>query len=130
MKLSELKRVVDFSVGLWRDEKDPEVLITLANNSIGGRAATSVQHVGMGFDWESGQFRIEPEQRLYREGRTLEDPIKTIAFKYIYDKKVRVIHHCPKCEAVVQKGAKFCSQCGQHISINSEVSYSHDYRTK
>lgn len=50
----------------WKKEKESQVVITIENFEVnwGGRLYEKVQSVGLGFDWEMGQFRIEPENKL------------------------------------------------------------------
>ena len=66
MTLRELKNSVDFALahGCTGEE---EVLITLATQSVGARASARVSSANNGFDWEHGQFRIEPEISLRAE---------------------------------------------------------------
>lgn len=131
MTLTELRDSVNHALDqrrFWHDTDDPEVVITLANPSVGARASTKVKYVGMGSDWEHGQFRIEPEQRLRCEGRTLGDSLPTNAVKYIYDKRTRIAHHCPNCGRDVDKDASYCKYCGQHVQISDEVWHTYDYR--
>ena len=50
----------------WKQDKESQVVITIENfeANCGGRPYEKVRSVGMGFDWEEGQFRIEPENKL------------------------------------------------------------------
>ena len=50
----------------WKQDKESQVVITIENfeANLGGRPYEKVQSVGLGFDWEAGQFRIEPENKL------------------------------------------------------------------
>lgn len=50
----------------WKQDKESQVVITVENfeANLGGRPYEKVQSVGLGFDWEAGQFRIEPENKL------------------------------------------------------------------
>lgn len=50
----------------WKQDKESQVVITIENfeANLGGRPYEKVQSVGLGFDWEMGQFRIEPENKL------------------------------------------------------------------
>ena len=95
-----------------RKPEDIDVVITtkLPYVTCGQRPCTGVVCVGMGFDWEAGQFRITPEDEL-------------IAVKHDVPQKVkewRGNYHCPKCEYMISKGRKlnavnFCSKCGQAV---------------
>lgn len=50
----------------WKQYKESQVVITIENFDAnwGARPYEKVQSVGFGFDWEMGQFRIEPENKL------------------------------------------------------------------
>lgn len=50
----------------WKQDKESQVVISVedSRNTVGSRPYTKVRSVGMGFDWEAGQFRIEPENKL------------------------------------------------------------------
>ncbi len=114
MNLQELKEDVDFVIEqLHTHEKldDIQVLITLSEPSIGARAFTRVTHVGLGFDWEHGQFRIEPERNIVKMGNTFNDA-KEIHCKQ-YDG--RNYYWCPKCEGKISKNDKYCRYCGQKL---------------
>lgn len=128
MELSELKDAVDFALAHGCDGES-EVLITLANPSVGGRASAKVANANPGFDWEHGQFRIEPALPLRADGRTLEDPMETRCAEYIYDSRRQIVHHCPSCGNVVKKTHKFCPTCGQKIVPGARMLFSKDCRT-
>ena len=70
MNLKELKNIVDFAIENLQHHQNPEeisVLITLSESSVGSRASSTIKYVGMGFDWEHGQFRIEPVTLVSKE---------------------------------------------------------------
>ena len=91
--------------------KDVDVVITtnLPYITCGQRPCTGVAYVGMGFDWESGQFRIEPEEKLMPIKDAI--PQKVILWRDAY--------HCPKCEHMLgirkKTDIRFCSSCGQAV---------------
>ena len=129
MNLKELKDAVDFALDHGCDGSE-EVRITLSGPTVGARASANVQSANLGFDWEYGQFRIEPAVSLRADGRTLEDPLETICAEYIYDKRREIVHHCPNCGNIVKKTHKYCSTCGQKITPGTRMLFSKDYRTK
>ena len=49
---------------------DTPVKITLAEESCGPRAWSLVSSAMLGFDWETGDFRIEPMQPLVKKENT------------------------------------------------------------
>ena len=94
-----------------RKPEDIDVVITteLPYMTCGQRPCTGVHYACMGFDWEAGQFRITPEDKL-------------IAVKHDVPQQVREWnnnYHCPKCEHMLakrkNKSIRFCSNCGQAV---------------
>lgn len=113
MKLSELKRQVDFLCD--NGHGDNIVLVTLSESSIGARAATGVTGIHSGFDWESEQVRISTKKKIisYEKDRDMAMEPK----RKDYDAGTR-IHHlfiCPKCGNHLRKGDNYCCNCGQRI---------------
>lgn len=114
MNLLDLKTHIDNTIEnlhKYQNPKDIEVLITLSESSIGSRAFTRVKYVGMGFDWENGQFRIEPEKHIVNETHTFKD-IKRIECKQF---ERRNYYFCPRCESKISKEDNFCRYCGQKL---------------
>lgn len=52
-------------------KKDTPIMITTADRSIGGRAFVYATWIREGFDWESGQIRIDTDEKVlkYKNGR-------------------------------------------------------------
>lgn len=52
-------------------KKDTPIMITTADRSIGGRAFVYATWIGKGFDWESGQIRINTDEKVlkYKNGK-------------------------------------------------------------
>jgi hypothetical protein len=113
MNLKELKEAVDLTIEHLKhqDPKDISVLITLSESSMGARASSSVKYTGMGFDWENGQFRIEPEKILVTKGNRLED-VKNVTCRSF---EGRNHYYCPRCNAKITKNDIFCRDCGQKL---------------
>lgn len=114
MNLKELNQNIQSTIKDLQNGRDPkniEVLITLSESSIGARAFTKVSCVGLGFDWESGQFRIEPQKTIVSKGNTTKN-IKSVECKQF---KNRNYHFCPRCESKISKNDKFCRYCGQRL---------------
>lgn len=61
MKLKELKAVLN-ALGDRYDDWD--LVIPLAQPSVGAVATCRVRSIGMGFDWEHGMAMLHPEGRL------------------------------------------------------------------
>ena len=72
MKLKELKHKIDFLYKQYEAHPeqidDLDVVITTKGHSIGGRSHTHVKFASRGFDWEHSQFRLEPEEPLWKAG--------------------------------------------------------------
>lgn len=70
MKIKELKHKIDFLYEQYKDYPERidnlEVVITTKGHSIGSRPYAKVKQVYRGFDWEHSQFRIEPEEDLWK----------------------------------------------------------------
>lgn len=111
-------------------DPDNEVRIVLGEPSVGARASCGIKWVDTGFDWESGRFNITPDASLCRRGRSKEDALRMVADKYVYDKRVTVIYHCPTCEEKLPKNARYCHICGQKVFVEpGYISVEKDYRT-
>ena len=112
MKLTRLADAVSVAMQHERHPENVDVVITtqLPYATCGQLPCTGIASVGMGFDWEAGQFRITPEEKLMCVKHDV--PQKVIAWEGVYC--------CPKCEhqlAVKRKNAsiRFCYSCGQAV---------------
>ena len=114
MNLSELKTIIDSTVNNLRDYQDSKsipVLITLSDKSIGARSSSRVDFAGMGFDWEHGQFRLEPSKRLGIMGYKSKDVMPYVCELH----QGKNYYFCAYCESRVAKNDKFCKHCGQRM---------------
>jgi len=114
MNLLELKQNIEFTIkhlNEWDKVEDIFVLITLSESSIGSRASEKIKYVGMGMDWEHGQFRLEPEKPLVHKGNSKQD-VKLVVCRQ-YDG--RNYYFCPRCETKISKNDMFCRDCGQKL---------------
>ncbi len=114
MNLKELKTIIDFTLEHLQPHQNPEeidVLITLSETSIGSRASSAIKYAGMGFDWEHGQFRLEPVKQLVCKGNTLTD-VKEVQCRQ-YDG--RNYYFCPRCQNKISKDDKYCRYCSQKL---------------
>lgn len=75
MKLSDLKRVVDaiyeevvngYRIDGVNNPDEVDVLITTEDLSIGRRGNVGIKAINLGFDWETGECRIEPTSPIIR----------------------------------------------------------------
>ncbi len=112
MTLSELKNAIDTAMQFERNPDNIDVVITtvLPYLTCGQRTSMEVRYVGMGIDWENGQFRIEPKEKLTAVKQDVPQTVKEYLGNY----------HCPKCEHMISKRKKldairFCCKCGQAV---------------
>lgn len=101
-------------------KKDTQIMITTADRSIGGRAFVYATWIREGFDWESGQIRIDTDEKVlkYKNGR---DAAKSpVIRKYEQAGKKFVVRKCPACENKIGKEDRYCKYCGQKINVMSE----------
>jgi hypothetical protein len=116
MNLKELKENIDFRIAnlnTYEKAEEIPVLITLAESSIGARASCKIQSVSMGFDWEHGQIRIEPEQKLVRKGNSLNDAKPVVIYAPINGG--RKSYDCQTCGRSVSKDDRYCRHFGQKL---------------
>lgn len=108
-----MKLFVDKTIEHLRDEdpKAVKVLITLSESSMGGRASSEVKYVGMGMDWERGQFRIEPTKALVNKGNSLTD-VKSVDCRSY---EGRNYYFCPRCQQKINKNDNYCRYCSQKL---------------
>lgn len=114
MTLNELKIYVDHYIDHGHGKDG--VRITLSQPSVGGRASVGISGLYTGMDWESGQIRIEPDQKItsYNKDRDEIIPMRVEEYDYPGCRKT-IIRSCPKCEEHLKKDAKYCSRCGQRV---------------
>lgn len=101
-------------------KKDTPIMITTADRSIGGRAFVYATWIREGFDWESGQIRIDTDEKVlkYKNGR---DAAKSpVIRKYEQAGKKFVVRKCPACENKIGKEDRYCKYCGQKINVMSK----------
>lgn len=114
MNLLELKKIIDYTIKNLHSYQHPQeipVLITLSESSIGSRAASGIKYAGLGFDWERGQFRLEPTKTLVTKGNALNDK-KSVKCKQF---EGRNFYFCPRCDSKIAKNDSYCRDCGQKL---------------
>lgn len=113
MNLKQLKEIVDFQYNKSKIIKeDIQVVITLKDPSVGGRAFSSITDINMGIDWESNELRIEPKKRLFSEENRMSS-VKPVIEKEFNNRKY---HVCPNCLQKIIKSDCFCRYCGQKLN--------------
>jgi hypothetical protein len=116
MDLKHLKLYVDEAIRVLPEHEDAEdvpVLITLSESSMGAGASVEVSYAGMSIDWEHGQFRIEPKEKICRLGKSYQDGM----LMHITECEGRKYYFCPRCHERVKKNDNFCSNCGQAVIL-------------
>lgn len=88
------------------------VLINLCERSVGARAGCGIKYIYDGIDWEHNQFRIEPEEKLCRLGRSKDDALALVPIKF---HSSRTSYNCPSCDGIVSKNDRYCRYCGQKV---------------
>lgn len=92
-------------------ENDTPVLITLSDSSVGGRAFCRVSCIHTGFDWEAGQLRIEPEEKIFKNIHRMDEPVGIIR-EECGDVSFNA---CGKCHMRIAKDDRYCRHCGQRL---------------
>lgn len=112
MTLNELKSAIDTALKIEKNPDNVDVVITtqLPYMTLGQRPCMDVRYAGLGFDWEQGQFRIEPKEKLM----AIKDDLPQKVIEY------RGNYHCPKCEYTIgqkrkRDAVRFCEKCGQAV---------------
>ena len=109
MTLKEMTiRLNDF---LKTNDPDTEVLITLSDRSVGGRAAARIQGIYSGIDFEHGQLRIEPAEKIFRNINRFDHAVGTIKQEFGGVKFTA----CSNCWMKVSKDDLYCRHCGQRL---------------
>lgn len=113
MHLDEFKVIIDRANSNLYNKKPSEisVLITLSESSMGARASSDIKYANMGFDWESGQFRIEPSKLLVTKGNSLTDIRSVVCRQY----NGRNYYFCPRCDEKISKSDFYCRRCSQRL---------------
>ena len=117
MNLKELQSAICTALQFEKVPENVEVVITtqLPYATCGQRPGTGVKYVGMGFDWESGQFRIEPKEKLMEVKNNVPQGVLEWRGNY----------HCPRCERLLSSrkntDIQFCYHCGQWVKWMPEI---------
>jgi hypothetical protein len=111
MELQRLKQLIDKTMEVDENNKYLSVVVTLSEPSIGSRSMVGVKQANAGFDWEKGQFRLEPDENIVKYGNSKENIIKPREKEYNNRKYLS----CKICNAKVAKDDRYCKRCGQKI---------------
>lgn len=95
--------------------KEENVVITVEEPSVGARACVGIQSALLGFDWETGQLRIEPQEPLVTYGKDRDIPVKAKIMTMDMGRVTRSARKCPSCGFRVYKEHRYCPMCGQRI---------------
>jgi hypothetical protein len=66
MTLGELQHAVNLLVERGTDINTP-IRITTADPCIGGRTSVGMKYIYHGMDWEKGEIRVEPDEKVVRK---------------------------------------------------------------
>lgn len=111
MTCEQLKDDLIFYCGIGHSQD--EVVVLLSEKSLGPRASSQIERIILGFDWDNGRLIIEPSERLVSDIRS-RDAEKMRTFWHD-------VLHCPTCERLVTKKAKYCEHCGQKFAKEIKV---------
>lgn len=78
MTLLELKNKIDSILAMHGDTErvqNLQVVIITSENSMGGRACSTLQYAHRGIDWESGRFNLTAEHDLFKANSKTRDQI-------------------------------------------------------
>ena len=87
---------------------EDEVVIVLADKSLGAHASSGIESVFAGFDWDRGKILVRPTKSVVSEERSRDVPQVKVLWHDVL--------HCPHCERRITKSAKYCIHCGQKLS--------------
>lgn len=111
MNVGKLQWALDFALKTHRDlTTESPVLITVKAPSMGPRASVGVFSAGAGMDWENGEFRIEPDEKLFKTSRMDE---KTGVLEY--NDNGKRWYACMRCRLRVSRTDNYCKHCGQRL---------------
>lgn len=123
MILQELKDIIDWIHS--KETKDNNVLITLSQPSVAGRACVGIRDITPGIDWESGQIRISTDKPIILKEKDRDTPMNIICYAYENGDRRRLVRCCPVCENHLHKEDRYCSRCGQAVDMATGETYIH-----
>lgn len=97
---------------------DYPLVITLREPSVGPRASIGIDSVFPGFDWESGQMRIEPSNdgcTSYKKDRDI--PCGVSVKEYDLNGKKTIIRRCKFCGEKIRTTDIYCCKCGHKLKM-------------
>lgn len=80
MKLSELKKIVDFDAEreLHREDREVVIAIKLPYTTVGPIPTIPIKSVRLGFDWERGKYILTAEEELMPADRDFASKMKDL----------------------------------------------------
>lgn len=116
MTLRELKNRIDY-IAEHKDGKfiDYDVVVTLADKDIAGRAFSHITNLFVGSGTEYGQVRVELRDEVCIKGKAKKDRQKLVVkSKGRFSKP---LYRCPRCGAKAEPHFSYCCHCGQRVYI-------------
>lgn len=92
-------------------KNDSPVLITLSDAGAGCRAFCRVSGIHAGFDWEAGQLRIQPEEKIFKNIHRMDEPAGIIKEEF----GGVSFNACVRCHMRIAKDDRYCRHCGQRL---------------
>lgn len=117
MTVDSLKNKLEFYAN--HGHSNDVVVIELKEPSIGGIACTGIKHISSGFDWDNGKIIITCDDAVLRYKKDRDVPQSAVRIIYTKYPNTRPVIHCPICENKLRKDDKYCSRCGQAISMDN-----------
>ena len=113
LTLENLNKRLELILKQNPEYNDNKVLVTLCELSMGARASEVIKSANIGFDWERGQFRLNPSEPLIHKSKDRDKPMNPIKKKM--PGNTRSYYYCVACQQKISKNDGYCKTCGQRI---------------
>ena len=123
MNVSELIDELEFYTD--HGYSDNKVVIQLKEPSVGGVACTGIRQLYAGMDWDKGKIIIQTDDPVIYYKKDRDIPKSAVKIVYTRYPQTRPVIHCPVCGDKLRKNDRFCSRCGQAVSMENleEIEY-------
>lgn len=98
-----------------RGKGDVHVIVSTDDPSVGSRAFVEICSIMEGFDWETGQIRIETKEHVVSKMKDRDNAIKAKEVIFHVGSRETRKRKCPSCGGFVRKDDRYCSCCGQRV---------------
>ena len=117
MTIKDLKDILDFYIRIG--DGDNTVVVGLKEPSVAHSANSPVKYAYNGIDFDNNTFFLECEDKLRRHDKDRDKPMTAVKIIYTKYPETRPVIHCPICENKLRKADKYCSNCGQAVSMEN-----------